>query len=473
MDGKDKTAADSRKAEDRAAADSRKAKDRAAVVNRVKTAVDGRRKTTVDGREGATVDSEQPERLLSASGALLPKNWLSVIVVIWAGQAVSMVTSYAAGYAAIWYVTETTGSAVMLSVMAICAFLPQGLLSPYAGVIADKYNRKVIMIIADGAVGLVSLALGFVILFGDVSLGLIMILVVARSVGMAFHSPAMMASMPQLVPEKHLLRVNSLDQLLLSVSAVGAPALGILLYTTLGFHSVMFLDFFGACAAVFGLSLAKIPTVIDEEACKQHVWANLKDGFRAIASNRGLLWVLAFVTLCSAAVAPLSTLFPLMTAEHFAGNGYMASLTEAAFGVGMIIGAGVLMALGDRRRLALLVAVSMAASGLFTAAQGFMPPTMGGFWGFVVLCVVVAFACAWYSSPLITLLQRNVPEKKLGRAMGLSTSLMTLVSPIGIAAGGALASVFGVATFFVVDGLLCLAFGLLMYTPRSVRKLDE
>ena len=84
----------------------------------------------------------------------------------------------------------------------------------------------------------------------------------------------MMAAMPLLVPEKHLLRINTLDQLLMSVASIGAPAFGIFLYTTIGFHSVMFLDFAGALVAVAGLALAKIPTVADETAENQHVLAN-------------------------------------------------------------------------------------------------------------------------------------------------------------------------------------------------------
>ena len=74
---------------------------------------------------------------LSAAGQPLPKRWFAIICTIWAGQAVSMVTSYAAGYAAVWYVTETTGSALALAVASICAYLPQGLLSPFGGVLAE------------------------------------------------------------------------------------------------------------------------------------------------------------------------------------------------------------------------------------------------------------------------------------------------------------------------------------------------
>ena len=78
----------------------------------------------------------------SATGRELPKHWLAIIAVIWSGQAVSMFTSYAASFAAIWYVTESTGSALALSFLSICAYLPQGLLSPFGGVLADRLNRK-------------------------------------------------------------------------------------------------------------------------------------------------------------------------------------------------------------------------------------------------------------------------------------------------------------------------------------------
>ena len=306
------------------------------------------------------------EPVLSAAGRPLPKRWLAVIATIWAGQAVSMVTSYAAGYAAVWYVTETTGSALALSLMTIFAMLPTGLLSPFGGVIADRFSRKTVMIISDLGVGVVSLALGFLILAGDVSLALIALFAAARSIGQAFHSPAMMATLPLLVPDKHLMRINTLDQLLMSIVSIGAPAFGILLYTTIGFHSVMFLDFFGALCAVAGLMLAKIPNVRDEEAANQHVLANLRDGWRALTAKRGLLMVMAAVTLGTMIFSPMSAVYPLMTYSHFGGDGFMASIAEATWGIGMIVGSGIIMAWGGGKRLALLMAVACILTGIIT-----------------------------------------------------------------------------------------------------------
>lgn len=409
---------------------------------------------------------------LSAGGRPLPQNWLALIVVIWAGQAVSMVTSYAAGYAAIWYVTETTGSALMLALLSICAYLPTGLISPFGGVLADRCNRKTIMIAADLGVGIVSLALGFAILAGGghVSLPLIGALVLARGVGQAFHSPAMMATMPLLVPERHLMRINTLDQLLMSIVSIGAPAFGILLYTTIGFHSVMFLDFFGALCAVAGLALAKIPTVRDEEAANQHVFANLRDGWRALSAKRGLLMVMAAVTVGTMIFSPLSAVYPLMTYSYFGGDGFMASITEAAWGIGMIVGSGIIMVWGGGKRLALLMVVACILTGAITVACGLLPPT--AFPVFAALCGLMAIPCSWFNAPTMTLAQRNVPEEKLGRVMGLMTAGFGLASPIGVALGGALAEGIGVAPFFVVDGILCIILGTAMYLPREIRALD-
>ena len=117
------------------------------------------------------------------------------------------------------------------------------------------------------------------------------------------------------------------------------------------------------------------------------------------------------------------------------------------------------------------IAVAAVIVGAATAACGFLPPD--AFPAFIVLVAVMAVACAWFNGPTMTLTQRNVPDDKMGRAMGLLTAAMGLATPIGIAIGGVAAEAMGVAPFFIVDGLACLALGLALYLPKSVRALDE
>lgn len=435
--------------------------------------------------------------MLSATGRKLSKHWLAIVGVIWSGQAASMFTSYAASFAAIWYVTESTGSALALSLLSICAYIPQGLLSPIGGVLADRINRKYIIITADLFCGIVSLLMGFVILWGEITLALIAIMVIIRSAAQAFHYPAMMALMPMLVPEKHLLRINTLDQLLLSVSGMAAPVLGIFLYTVLGFHSVMFLDFAGALFACMGMLLAKVPSQIksstnrdtsseygnslqtneahtnqakQNQSIKQ-AWRDIQEGWSALRRVRGLFVLILLIVIGMMCFSPMSSLYPLMTYDYFKGDGYMASIAEATFAAGLLVGSMILMVWGGGKKLAFLIALACIVFGILCSASGLIPPEF--FWIFAILCTGMGLVSAWFNGPMMTLIQRNTNEETMGRVIGLVTAGTAIAGPVGIAIGGVIAELLGVAPFFVIDGLLCAIVGLLMLLIKSVRSLDK
>lgn len=396
-----------------------------------------------------------------------------------------MFTSYAASFAAIWYVTENTGSALALSFLSICAYLPQGLLSPFGGILADRLNRKYLIILADSICGLASFALGLIILFGQVSFVAIVVMVIIRSAAQAFHYPALMALMPMLVPEKHLLRINTLDQLLLSVSGMAAPVLGIFFYTVLGFHSVMFLDFAGALIACAGMLLAKVPsathistsntqssndTFNDSTSVKNHAFADLKEGWIALKRVRGLFVLIILITLGMVCFSPMSSLYPLMTFDYFQGDGYMASIAEATFAAGLLIGSSILMVWGGGKKLTRLIAIACISFGLLCSVSGLISPNM--FWIFAILCTGMGLVSAWFNGPMMTLIQRNTTEETMGRVIGLVNTGIALAGPVGIAAGGIFAEFMGVAPFFVIDGILCAFIGILIAAFKSVRKLD-
>jgi DHA3 family macrolide efflux protein-like MFS transporter len=400
----------------------------------------------------------------------VPANWKAVLTVIWTGQAFSIVTSYAAGYAAIWYITETTGSPMMLSLAAMVSILPTGLFSPFGGVLADRFNRRSIMLVSDGAVGLLSALLGLIIWRGQISLPLIMVVIAIRGVAQAFHGPALTAAMPLLAPQRHLLRINSLNQMLWSLAGIGAPALGIFLYSTIGFHSVMFLDAAGAVLACAGLALARIPTVRDHDLTGRHVWRDLGEGVKVIRSNGGLARLMLICTLGMVLFSPIGSLLPLMTYDHFSGDGYKASLIEAVFGAAMLIGSFVLLAWGGGRRHVLLVLGSGLAVGLTTFGCGLLKPDM--FVGFAVLCAAMGLVCAFYNGPLMTVLQRHTPEAKMGRVMGLFGSVMSLAAPIGLVISGLVAERTGIASWFLISGAAIVLLTIPACLTRQVIALD-
>ena len=415
--------------------------------------------------------SEQQLEVKEFDHPPLPKNWLSTVVIIWLGQAASILTAYSSIYAGVWFVTETTDSALMLALASLCSMLPQGLLAPLGGVVADRFNRKYVLIAADAFVGTMALIMGMIIAMGHVSVPLVLIMGALRSVGQAFHMPAMESTMPLLVPKKHVVRVNTMNQSLWSMALVVGPVLGIFLYTVVGFQMVLFLNAAGCAVACLALALAKIPDFHDDSDEARHPIASLKAGFATLSADRDLLILCGIVMAIMAMYTGINSLFPLMTYDHFHGDGYAASLIEGIYGAFSLVGIAILFICGGGKRLLRVVALSGTFSGIILIATGLLSPSM--FFWFAVLTAISGVVESMYNGPLLAVVQKRVPPEKLGRVMGLFSTVTALSSPIGLGLAGTCAEFTGVAMWFVISGVVVTAGGLAIGLLPSLRKLDR
>ena len=132
------------------------------------------------------------------------KNWKRNFFTIWTGQAISKFSSSVLQFAMIWYLTDTTESAAVVSFAVFLAFFPQAILGPISGVVIDRYNRKMIMILSDVLIALVGLAMAIAGYMGSLETWMILMVLFLRTVGTAFHSPCMQAVTPQIVPSDQL-----------------------------------------------------------------------------------------------------------------------------------------------------------------------------------------------------------------------------------------------------------------------------
>lgn len=145
-------------------------------------------------------------------------NWKRKFTILWIGQFISLISSSAVNFAIIIWLSLKTESAEVLAFAAIAALLPQALIGPFAGVYIDRWDRKKTMIFADGFVALCTLFMSISFYFGYESLPLIYVMLGLRSVGSAFHMPAMQASIPLLAPQSELLRIAGINQIIQQVS---------------------------------------------------------------------------------------------------------------------------------------------------------------------------------------------------------------------------------------------------------------
>lgn len=126
------------------------------------------------------------------------KNWKRKFIALYTGQFFSLLSSAAVQFSIIWWLTDTTGSPLILALAGIAGFLPQALIGPFAGTIVDRHSRKLMMISADLIVALGSLFLFFSMYYSEPSITLVILVLVVRSLATAFHMPAMQASVPDI-----------------------------------------------------------------------------------------------------------------------------------------------------------------------------------------------------------------------------------------------------------------------------------
>lgn len=394
--------------------------------------------------------------------------WLRTVSLIWCGYAASSLCSMAASYAAVWYVTESTGSALALGAVYLCAFLPVGLLSPLGGALADRVNRRTVVVACDLLLALASLVFCLLVLAGVLSLVLVLAFCLAWSCANAFRQPAFNACMPLLVPRRHLVRINTLDGLVSSVSMIASPALGILLYTASGLAATFALNAAGALLSGALMFLGSVPTVRDTS--REGVALQLSSGMRAMMRVRGLVPLVVCIAAGMAAYGPVDSLLPLHVSSHFAGDGFAASLVAATFGAGMLAGSLAVMAFAVGRPLTRVMAAAAFVCGGSLTIAGLLPQS--AWWPFVACLFVMAFACAAFGPPLMTIMQTHVAPACLGRAMGLYSTLAGLAVPVGTGIGSAVAEAVGTSAFFTGDGCAILLISFAVLLLPGIRSLD-
>ena len=191
----------------------------------------------------------------------LIKHWKRKFVILWVGQAASLLTSSVSQYALVWYLNDMTASAAVLSMSMLAAMLPQGVLSLFTGSFADRFDRRAIMVIADGAIGVVSLGLALFAASGSLPVWPIMAALALRSVGGAFHAPCLQAVTPLLAPPELLGKCAGWSQGIQTVSFLVSPALAAVLYANFPLHWVILIDTLGAAFAILGLLAARLPVL--------------------------------------------------------------------------------------------------------------------------------------------------------------------------------------------------------------------
>ncbi|HAP42983.1 MAG: MFS transporter [Spirochaetes bacterium GWD1_61_31] len=383
------------------------------------------------------------------------RNWKRDIVLFMTSQTLSLLGSALVQYALMWHVTLETKSGVYMMLYIICGFVPTFLLSPFAGVWADRHDRKKIIMLADLAIALVTLALAAVFAAGGRALWLFFLAAAIRALGGAMQGPAVGALLPQIVPVDQLTRVNGINGSIQSVIMLLSPALSGLLLTIAPIQAIFLIDVVTAALAigVLGLFLEVPPHAKASAPQTTSYFHDMRLGFKYIREHRYLSAFFAYLAVLLFLVTPAAFLTPLQVARNFGAEVWHLSAIEIAFSGGMMLGGGLIALWGGfRNRMRTMAASNLVMAGC-TVALGLIP----SFWPYTACMVVFGIAMPFFNTPSAVMLQEHVEESYLGRVFSVLTMLSTSLMPLGMLVFGPLAELVRIEWLLLGTGGLMLA----------------
>ena len=364
---------------------------------------------------------------------------MKTFLVIWVGQMVSIIGSGLTGFALSVWMYEQTGQATPIALNALFFNLPRVILSPIAGSVADRYNRRVILILADTGAALSTLAVAIILFSGNLEVWHIYLTTALSSAFSAFQEPAYRASITMLVPKKDLARAGGIQQIGFAIQTILTPLIASVLYLAIGLEGVILIDFATFFVAIGVLLVVRIPqpkatTVIDEGGEKNSMWQDSLFGWRYLRKQPGLfglLWYYAVVNFFLSLSGIL--MIPLVLSYGAATD---IGIIQMAGGAAMLIG-GLLMGVwgGPKSRLIWGVVLAIAMSGFGYFMAGLRPLTwLIGAAQFVILFFI----------PISAAMSQAVWQKKVapdiqGRVFAIRAMIAYMIIPLANLAAGPLA----------------------------------
>jgi len=363
-----------------------------------------------------------------------PSNWTVPFFTIWTGQAFSLVGSSLVQFALVWWLTQSTGSATVLATATLVAILPSVLLGPFAGALVDRWNRRVVMMVADGFIALATLGLAYLYSIGAMQVWHVYVIMALRAIGGSFHWPAMQASTSLMVPKEHLSRVAGLNQTIQGALNIVCPPLGALLLGVLPLHSIMMIDVTTAALAILPLFFVHIPQpqriapVTLAEGNKPSLWDDVREGLRYIWNWPGVMAMLIMATVINFLFNPAFSLMPILVTKHFGGQAMQLAWIDSAWGIGVVVGGLTLSVWGGFRRRILTTLVGLVGMGLGTLVIGLSPAT--AFELALAGMLLAGFMNPITNGPTFAVIQSVVAPEMQGRVFTVIGSLTAAMSPL-------------------------------------------
>jgi MFS transporter, DHA3 family, macrolide efflux protein len=385
---------------------------------------------------------------------------MRVFSMVWFGQLVSSIGSGLTGFALGVWIYQQTGSTTLFAVNILAYTLPNLLISPLAGALIDRWDRRLVLIMSDGGSALSTLMIALLYLSGRLEIWHIYVATAFNSAFGSFQWPAWSAATTMLVPKRHLGRASGMTQASEAIANLASPAMAGLLLVKTGIPGIVLVDFSTFLVAIFALLVVKFPQyerTAQSGAGKSSLFKEMTFGWKYISTRSGLLGLLivfASTNFLNSLGSPLITpmLLEMTTPEIL---GYMASF----IGVGMLIGTVVMSTWGGPKRRIHGVLGFLMVQGLFQILIGLRPslPLMAasGFGMMLVFPIVNGSSQALWQS--------KVPPGLQGRVFAVRRMIAWSIMPIATMLAGPMHD-YVFSPLMAENGILAGSVGLVLGT---------
>ena len=418
-------------------------------------------------------------------------------VLVWLGQVVSLLGSAMTWFALTLWAYELTGKATALALLSLFAFGPAILLSPVAGALVDRWNRKAVLILSDLAAGLATLLVLLLLLSGSLQLWHLYVIGLLAGSFQAFEYPAYAAAITMMVPKEQYARASGMLETAWAASSVLAPMLAGILLGRIGLTGIMLIDVVTFVFAIGALLLVSIPQPTKSDvglSGQGSLWKESLFGFRYIWERPSLLALQALFAVGNLVDYGGFVLFAPMILARSNGNELFLGSVQSAGALGGVIGGALLSVWGGTKRRIHGVLIGWALSSLGLLLMGLGRG--------LVLWMVAAFIYALFE-PIVNGSDRAIWQSKVapdvqGRVFASQLLLSQITIPIAMVLagpladgvfepammpGGALAGTFGrlfgvgpgagMALMISIAGVVGITLPLLGYAIRDVREVES
>jgi len=390
-----------------------------------------------------------------------------------AGQQFSLLGSGIIGFVITWWITVETQSVFYLSLATFLIFLPQVIVTPFAGVLSDRLNRKTIIFTVDSLQAILTFGLFLIFFTGFTQIWMILIIHTMRNILFAFQVPTFHAILPSMVPKDKISRINGANFLFSGLIFMVGPILSALLLELFPITYIFLIDCVTFLIAVVPLFLIKIPFSAKETraAEKTSFMKEFKDGFIIVKAIPGLFSMIIFAMIFNFIFRPFGVLWPYFINIIHDGTAFHLAFLFGSIQVGNVIGS---LITSIKKEWKNKIKINLIGEMVFftfyllivvAPYQNFYMMMIGGFLGAIIFPITV--------STYLTILQTVVPSDKIGRVMAIDHTVSMAIAPIGALLVGPLAGALGVVNLLIASAIIGIVNPIILWFFTKIRYLDH